>query len=308
MKILLVDDIPMNIEILFRTLDSKDYQISMANSGAKALDLVPKLRPDLILLDIMMPGMDGIEVCRRLKNDESTRDIPIIFITAKTETADVVTGFDVGGMDYIAKPFRIEEVQARVETHLRLRKTLRDKDNLISELCDTQEVLMNSARIDLLTGLHNRVCLEEKLAQEQSRNQRTGKAFSIILADIDHINKINEEFGMSTGDQVIIRTAAILMESVRSHDLVSRWSSEEFLILLPETTLAATEVLAEKIRSRIENENLDFNQNQIPLTLSIGVNNCPPNMKWGKCLVGAQDCLRQAKKMGRNRLVTAGQQ
>ncbi len=306
MKILLVDDIPMNIEILCRSLDSKDYQISMANSGAKALELVPKLRPDLILLDIMMPEMDGIETCRRLKADALIRDIPVIFITAKTETEDAVAGFDVGGVDYIAKPFHLAEVLARVETHLRLRKALQDKDNLISELRDTQEILMNSARMDLLTGLHNRVGLEEKLGQEQSRSQRTGKSFSMILADIDHINKVNETFGMSVGDQVIIRTACILTESVRSHDLVSRWSSEEFLILLPETTLEATEVLAEKIRFRIENEKLDFNQNQIALTLSIGVNNCLPNMKWDKCLVGAQDCLRQAKRLGRNRLVAVG--
>ena len=133
MQILLVDDVPLNIEVLFQTLKLKNYQISMANSGVKALELIPKLQPDLILLDIMMPGMDGIETCRRLKDDESTRDIPIIFITAKTETEDVVAGFKAGGVDYITKPFHLEEVLARVETHLRLRKTLRDKDNLISE-------------------------------------------------------------------------------------------------------------------------------------------------------------------------------
>jgi diguanylate cyclase (GGDEF)-like protein len=303
MQILLVDDVPLNIEVLFQTLKLKNYQISMANSGVKALELIPKLQPDLILLDIMMPGMDGIETCRRLKDDESTRDIPIIFITAKTETEDVVAGFKAGGVDYITKPFHLEEVLARVETHLRLRKTLRDKDNLISELRDTHEVLMNSARMDLLTGLHNRLGLEEKLCQEQSRSQRTGKSFSMILADIDHINKINEEFGMNIGDQVIIRTAVILTESVRNHDLVSRWSSEEFLILLPETALEDAKLLAEKIRSCIENEKLNFNQNQIALTLSIGVNNCSPDMKWDKCLAGAQECLRQAKKLGRNRLV-----
>ncbi|MBT7937277.1 MAG: response regulator, partial [Nitrospina sp.] len=137
MKILLVDDVIFNIEILLHTLKLRDYQISVANSGAKALELVPKIQPDLILLDIMMPEMDGIEVCRRLKDDESTRDIPIIFVTAKTGAEDVVEGFKVGGVDYISKPFRLEEVLARVETHLRLRKTLRDKDDLISELRDT---------------------------------------------------------------------------------------------------------------------------------------------------------------------------
>jgi diguanylate cyclase (GGDEF)-like protein len=304
MKILLVDDVPLNIEILFQTLKSKNYQISMANNGAKALELIPKLQPDLILLDIMMPVMDGIETCKRLKADESTREIPVIFITAKSTTDDVVEGFKVGGVDYVTKPFRLEEVLARVETHLRLRKAQKDKDDLISELKDTQEILMNSAKMDLLTGLYNRVGLEEKLEQEQSRSQRSEKPFSIILADIDHINNINEKFGMKTGDQVIIRTASILTESVRNHDLAGRWSSEEFLVLLPETGFEDAKMLAEKIRSRIEKEKLDFNQNQIDLTLSMGVNICQPEMNWEKCLSAAQDCLHQAKKLGRNRLVS----
>jgi two-component system, cell cycle response regulator len=304
MKILVVDDVPINIEVLFQTLKSRNYQISMANNGAHALELIPKLQPDLILLDIMMPVMDGIETCKRLKADESTRDIPVIFITAKGRSEDVVEGFNAGGLDYITKPFQLEEVISRVETHLKLRKTLKEKDNLISELKDTQEILMNSSKMDLLTGLHNRVGMEEKLEEEQSRSQRTGKTFSMILADIDHINKINEQFGMKVGDQVIIRTASILKEMIRGHDLVSRWSSEEFLILLPEAELKDANVLAEKIRSRIENEKLDFNQNQIALTLSMGVNHCLPEMKWEKCQTGAQECLGQAKKQGRNSLVS----
>jgi two-component system, cell cycle response regulator len=304
MKILVVDDVPINIEVLFQTLKSKNYQISMANNGAHALELIPKLQPDLILLDIMMPVMDGIETCKRLKADESTRDIPVIFITAKGRSDDVVEGFSVGGVDYITKPFQLEEVMVRVETHLKLRKTLKEKDNLISELKDTQEILMNSSKIDLLTGLHNRVGMEEKLEEEQSRSQRTGKTFSMILADIDHINKINEQFGMKVGDQVIIRTASILKEMIRGHDLVSRWSSEEFLILLPEAELKDANMLAEKIRSRVENEKLDFNQNQIALTLSMGVNHCLPDMEWEKCQTGVQECLRQAKKLGRNSLVS----
>ena len=303
MKVLLVDDVPDNIDILFQTLKSKNYQISIANSGAKALDLVLKLGPDLILLDIMMPEMDGYEVCKRLKADASTRDIPVLFITAKTETKDVIKGFRVGGLDYITKPFRLEEVLARVETHLRLRKTLRDKDNLISELRDTQEILMNSARMDLLTGLLSRPGLEDKLVQEQSKSQIMGKAFSVILADIDHIGEINSKFGMKMGDQIIIRTGSILKESVANQELVGRWSSEEFLILLPETTLEEAKALAEKIRSRIEKEKLDFNQNQISLTLSMGVNHCLPDMEWDKCIAEAQECMHQAKALGRNRLV-----
>lgn len=110
MKILLVDDVPLNIEILFQTLKTKNYEISMANRGVKALELVPKFQPDLILLDVMMPEMDGFETCRRLKADQSTHDIPVIFITAKSEIKDIAEGFKVGGLDYITKPFSLEEV------------------------------------------------------------------------------------------------------------------------------------------------------------------------------------------------------
>jgi diguanylate cyclase (GGDEF)-like protein len=303
MKILVVDDVVQNIEILLLTLKQKNYQLSFSDSGIKALDLAPKFMPDLILLDVMMPGMDGIETCKRLKANDVTRDVPIIFITAKTEIEDVIKGFEVGGVDYITKPFNLREVQVRVETHLRLRKVIRDKDNLISELKDTQEVLMSSARMDLLTGIHNRPGLEEKLIQEQSRSQRDGKTFSMILADIDHIKNINEEFGMKVGDQIIIRTASLLTQNVRDHDLVGRWSSEEFLFLLPETELEDAKILAEKIRCLIENEKLSFDQNQVPLTLSMGISNCALDMKWDKCLVGAQECLRKAKELGRNKLV-----
>ncbi|MBC8284645.1 MAG: GGDEF domain-containing protein [Nitrospinae bacterium] len=163
---------------------------------------------------------------------------------------------------------------------------------------------MNSAKMDLLTGLYSRVGLEEKLNQEQSQSQRTGKSFSMILADIDHIGKINGQFGMKVGDQVIIRTTALLTESAREQDLVARWSSEEFFILLPETSLEDAKKLAGEIRSGIEKERLNFNQHEIPLTLSIGVNTCLPDMKWDKCFSVAEEYLNQAKKLGRNRVIT----
>lgn len=303
MRILLVDDVANNIEILFQTLKVRYDQISMASNGVKAIEQVKKWSPDIILMDIMMPEMDGIEACKRLKADESTRDIPILFITAKAATQDVVEGFKAGGADYIAKPFRVEEVLARVEVQLRLRKVMKEKDDLISELRDTRDILLDSARMDLLTGIQNRQGLEENLNKEQSRSQRIGKPFSIILADIDKINKINEDYGMSVGDQVIIRTSSFLTQNIRSHDMVGRWSSEEFLILLPETELAEAKVLAEKIRSMIEDEKLSFNEDQISLTLSMGASHCTTDMKWAECLVKAQDCLRQAKERGRNQLV-----
>ena len=124
MRILLVDDVLQNIDVLYQTLKSKNYELAVVNSGIKTLEVASKFKPDLILLDIMMPGMDGIETCKKLKANESTKDISIIFITAKTETADVVEGFMAGGLDYITKPFFLEEVLARVTTHLKLKKLI----------------------------------------------------------------------------------------------------------------------------------------------------------------------------------------
>ncbi|MZH03945.1 MAG: diguanylate cyclase [Nitrospinae bacterium] len=303
MRILLVDDVLQNIDVLYQTLKSKNYELAVVNSGIKTLEVASKFKPDLILLDIMMPGMDGIETCKKLKANESTKDISIIFITAKRETADVVEGFMAGGLDYITKPFFLEEVLARVTTHLKLKKLIRDKDNLISELQDTQEILMKSAKTDLLTGLLSRFGMEEEL--ERSRSQQPDKSFSIILADIDHIGKINEGFGRKTGDQVIIRTADILRENVRDDDRIGRWSSEEFFIFLPKTSIEDAKNLAEKIRLCIEQERLNFNQKEIPLTLSLGVNTCLPETEFDRCFIQAEECLNEAKNLGRNRLVVA---
>ena len=151
-KILVVDDTPANIDILLQTLEPEGYKISVASSGEVALDLVSQARPDLILLDIMMPGMDGYETCRRLKSENSTSEIPIIFITAKNETIDIVKGFSSGGVDFITKPFRHEEVSARIRTHLQLSvlmKQLEVKNRQLEELNDLKNKFLGMASHDL---------------------------------------------------------------------------------------------------------------------------------------------------------------
>lgn len=144
MKILIVDDTPANIDVLRHILTEKGLEISIAMNGETALTLVEKNRPDLILLDVMMPGIDGFETCKRLKSNASTRNIPVIFVTAKSEVEDVVHGFNIGSVDYIAKPFKREEVLSRVETHLKIEKLIQEKESLNKKLKDQNDELIES--------------------------------------------------------------------------------------------------------------------------------------------------------------------
>ncbi len=142
MKILLVDDTPVNIDVLSKSLMNQGYNIFAAPSGDMALKIIDKVKPDLILLDVMMPGLDGFETCQRIKNNESTKDIPVIFITAKSEKSDVVNGFQLGGVDYITKPFNYDEVLKRVETHLKIRKLMKNQQDLNNKLVDLTDELI----------------------------------------------------------------------------------------------------------------------------------------------------------------------
>jgi diguanylate cyclase (GGDEF)-like protein len=303
MKILLVDDIPANLNVLVETLKNEGYNLSFATSGEIALTTVEKFQPDLILLDIMMPGIDGFETCQRLKQNQATKHIPVIFITAKTDTEDIVKGFTFGGVDYITKPFRQDEVLARVRTHLTLQKILRDKDELIAELKDTQEILENSARIDLLTGLYNRKDLEEKLDQEKHRSELNDTTFSIALAGIDSFSDINGEFGEYVGNHVLIRIAAIFSENIRQQDFVGRWTGSHFLVILPQTSLQDSRNIVENLRAKMENEKLDFDGIDIPFTLSFGIAEFKKGIEINRFLQQTESELRSAKKAAKNQVI-----
>ena len=300
-----MDDVVQNIEVLLQTLKQKNYQLSFSNNGVKALELAPKFLPDLILLDVMMPEMDGIETCRRLKADEATRDIPIIFITAKTEMDDVIRGFEVGGVDYITKPFNLREVQVRVETHLRLRKTLKDKDALIRELEDTREILENTAKYDYLTNILSRKYLEEEMLGLVGSDEQDSKPFSIIVADIDGVGDINERYGREVGDHVIISSSSILNETLPENAILGRWSSEEFLIFLSGAELNAGREVAEMLRSKFEDNDIHYNQIEIPLTMSFGVGQFKTGMSIDEVVRRAEKNLKKSKELGKNKVVAS---
>lgn len=298
MKVLIVDDTLENIDILVHICKQKDLEVSIAKNGSAALELIGQNKPDLILLDIMMPGINGYEVCRKLKEQEDTKDIPVIFITALSDTLNVVKGFEVGGVDYIVKPFEEMEVLARVRTQLSLQKLVTEKNELIRELDSL-------ARIDPLTGLSNRRDIMEILNNEQFRYERYGKTYAVIMGDIDHFKKINDQFGHDTGDYILKGVANSLKNEVRKVDFLSRWGGEEFLVVLPETNLSGGAKVAELMLKSLQKEKFKVNGKDISVTMSFGIGcHTGKGMTLDELLKMADERLYAAKERGRNQVVS----
>ena len=290
MTIMIVDDTKDNINILRQFLAKFGFKTKVAFNGEMALDLIPKLKPDLILLDIMMPGIDGYEVCIRLKKDAELKNIPVIFITARGDTKDVVEGFEAGAVDFIMKPFRLEEVYARVKTHLTLSAALK-KLTLDNET-------------DPLTGLFNRRAFLEKIENEAIRFKRNQKPFSILFGDIDLFKKINDTYGHSAGDAILVSISHILNTEKREIDQVARWGGEEFLILLPETNLKGAVQLGNKIRKSISAKHITHEGQEINVTMSFGVSEYNSETHIEKTIDLADQRLYLAKNSGRNKVVS----
>ncbi|MDP2903378.1 MAG: diguanylate cyclase, partial [Methylovulum sp.] len=234
--ILIVDDDPTNVRILAEILNPF-YRIKVANNGADALEVAQRDQPDLILLDVMMPEMDGFEVCRRLKANSQTQKIAVIFVTAKNTSADEEFGLNLGAVDYITKPFIISIVKARVSTHIRLKQQA--------------DLLESLALLDGLTHISNRRRFDETLASEWKRAKRDETPLSLLMIDIDNFKQYNDFHGHGAGDICLQRVAAELSKALsRPGDLVARYGGEEFVVILPDTPLNAALQIAESLRER----------------------------------------------------------
>jgi two-component system, cell cycle response regulator len=298
MKVLIVDDTLQNIDILGHILKQGGLSISVAPNAEIAQKVIEKDKPDLLLLDVMMPGMNGHELCEKLKADPTTEGIPIIFVTAMAETEDLVKGFELGGVDYIVKPFKEMEVLVRIKTHLSMQKLIKEKNELIQELDSL-------SRIDPLTGISNRRDIIEVLNNEQFRYDRYGKSFVVVMGDIDFFKKINDQFGHDTGDYILKGVADIIKTELRKVDFLARWGGEEFLLVLPETNLAGGAKVAESTRKAIQNKKFEFNGNEISVSMSLGVGcHTGEGMKLDELLKMADDRLYAAKERGRNQVVS----
>jgi diguanylate cyclase (GGDEF)-like protein len=232
-RLLVVDDQPVNIQALYQAF-AADHQVLMATGGEQALALCASQQPDLVLLDVVMPGVDGHEVCRRLKADVATCDIPVIFVTAHSDEAAETLGLALGAVDFISKPVNPAIVRARVRTHL----TLKAQSDLLRQW----------VYIDGLTGVHNRRHFDERLAAEWGRAVRNGTPLSVVLLDVDFFKRYNDHYGHQAGDDCLRQLAATLKSCVkRPGDLVARYGGEEFVCLLPDTDLPGALELAQHV-------------------------------------------------------------
>lgn len=302
-KILLIDDTPVNLEIAGKILEKENYDIYIAESGYTALKLIEDTDFDLILLDIMMPEMDGFETYKKMKEHKKFNDVPVIFFTAKVDIESVINGFELGAVDYIRKPFNGLELKARVRTHVELKKMreeLEEKNKSLAYAYDKLEII---ATTDPLTKLFNRREITKKLEEEQIRYERNNKPFSIIIADIDLFKKVNDTYGHNCGDFILKSVADILKNTSRKQDSVSRWGGEEFLLLLPETDTDGATSLAEKLRLKIESSIFDYDEFQVKVTLTFGVNVYDKIQNLDSLISKADSALYEGKQKNRNCVV-----
>jgi len=289
--ILIVDDTPTNIQVLAEGLRS-EYRVKVATSGKAALEVVAKQGvPDLILLDVMMPDMDGYELCRQLKQNPNTNGVPIIFVTARNEMDDEERGLQMGAIDYITKPFHLSIVRARLKNHLKIK--------LMTNLLESM------AWLDGLTCIPNRRRFDEALQTEWKRTQRSGVPLSLILVDIDHFKEFNDHYGHGAGDTCLKQVASLLASLVtRAGDLAARYGGEEFILLMPGTDKDGAQLLAEQLRGRIEEQHIPHERSTTSswVTISAGYASVIPSQDGDpSILLGEADqMLYRAKKAGRN--------
>ncbi len=308
-NILIVDDTPNNLSVLRQMLTEQGHRVRPAISGEIALKTVRADLPDLILLDIVMPEMNGYEVCRHLKAQDETKEIPIIFISALNEMEDKIRAFSEGGVDYISKPFHSEEVLARVSTHLTLsfqKKALERQNQELKEknalILEQTEALKKMAAKDFLTGLSNRRDFIEKAKHEETRFSRTRRPFAVILLDIDHFKRVNDTYGHECGDIVLKGVAERLENELRQQDVVARWGGEEFICLLSETDLTGAMHVADKIRVSISRESHRCGTKKINVTVTLGVTVYNGDVLLEECIAWADKALYQGKTDGRDRV------
>jgi two-component system cell cycle response regulator len=295
-KVLLVDDDPDNLRIVKRLLEREGYRVQTADSGEEGLAALDSYQPDLVLLDVNMPGMDGLETIHVLKRKHKTT--AVVFVTANTATEDVIQGLDAGALDYISKPFSGMELLARVRAQLRVKK-------LQDELREANKKLQGLVEIDDLTGLYNMRSIYEKMDQEIERARRYGHGVAAIMLDMDHFKAVNDNHDHLFGSHVLSEVGTIIKANIRTHDFGARYGGDEFLVCLSQTTVEGARLFCERLRKTLQDHLFTSGKDEIKLTASMG---CAiivdgKSMMDGRSLVRHADHgLYQSKTEGRNRV------
>ena len=291
-KLLVVDDQAANIQALYQAF-ATDHQVFMATGGEQALALCANKQPDLVLLDVVMPGMDGYEVCRQMKADPETRDIPVIFVTSHSDEESEASALDAGAVDFITKPINQRIVRARVKTHLTLKAQT--------------DLLRHWVYIDGLTGIHNRRYFDERLAAEWRRALRAALPLSVVMMDVDFFKRYNDRHGHQAGDDCLRRVAGALKSGLsRAGDMVARYGGEEFVCLLPDTDLTGAMHVAAALGQAVDAQRIEHGDSDTAPFVSLSLGVCT---RTARSLGSAVDLLRQsdaqlyrAKLLGRHRV------
>jgi two-component system cell cycle response regulator len=293
--VLIIDDSLVVRAVVRSRLEEEGYRVAEAEDGETGLEQCRRAPPDVILLDVEMPGLTGHEVLARFKADAAVSDIPVVFLTARTSMDDILTGLRGGAHDYLKKPFEPAELVARVGAAAHVKK-LQDR------LLERNQELERVSRTDMLTGLYNRRHLEDELARYHRTARRSGTELGLILLDIDHFKHVNDTYGHAAGDQVLCEFARRLGDQLRVGDLAGRWGGEEFLVLLPDTGMTGTRQVAERICTTTAATPMSSLGQPIPVTVSGGCAIGPGSS--ADLLVSIADTqMYQAKRSGRNRIV-----
>jgi len=291
-RILVVDDEVNVLKTYQRIFLDGGHEILCVASGEEALREAPGFGPDIILLDIMMPGMDGYEVCEQLKAAEQTKEAEVIFVSAKGETADRLRGYHVRSSDFLVKPFDPEELQAK-----------------IAVILGRKRYYLDLASIDELTQLGNRRFFNGKFNDIFEVARRCGRVFSLAIIDIDHFKMVNDTYGHQTGDCILTELACRLKESLRAVDIVARIGGEEFAVLIPETENQRAAMVLERLRAKIASQAFvkPMDGHRVNITISAAVASYPDDAVDKESLFKrADEALYLAKEMGRNRVVATG--
>ena len=289
--ILVVDDNSDNLILLESQLQKVGLKVMSADNAHRAIEIAISEQPDLILLDVMMPGIDGFEACQRLKADNRTSSIPIIFISARNETIAKITGLDLGAIDYVTKPFNLGELRARISVVLRM--------------IDLQEKNLLLANFDELTGLVNRRHFFEIFKREILQAKMKSHVLALMMLDVDHFKSINDTYGHLAGDAILKQAGKILRENLYPLDVAARYGGEEFAILMPETTLDKAVKAAERLRGIVDRWQWEISDHRISMTISIGLVALDPNyiLDCQDMVAKADAALYAAKHKGRNCVV-----
>ncbi|MBW4663660.1 MAG: diguanylate cyclase [Chroococcus sp. CMT-3BRIN-NPC107] len=317
--VLIIDDNPVNLRLAVDYLEASGFVVLVAQDGESGLQRASYANPHMILLDVILPGIDGFETCRLLKGDPQTKNIPVIFMTALADTEDKVKGFETGAVDYVTKPIQQEELLARITTHLRV-QALTYQLQKQNELLQQQALELQAARqeaeavarelqrlvhLDGLTGVANRRHFDQHLSDEWRRLAREQAPISLILCDIDYFKKYNDCYGHQAGDACLQQIAQAIVRVVkRPADLVARYGGEEFAIILPNTDTEGAVQVAQLIGAEIELLNIPHAESDVSkvVTASLGISSQVPRpeMLAESLIFTADRSLYAAKNQGRN--------